>query len=58
MSEITRVNQNNVYFGNSCKLCGKYLTDSNPPQNLESNPDRNRDDPAKDQNYTNLCEYH
>ena len=46
-SECTRLNQNNVYFSNSCKLCQKYRTDSNPPQNLESNPDRNRDDPEK-----------
>ena len=49
-SEITRLNRNNVNFSNSFKLCRKYRTDSNPPQNLKSNPDRNRDDPEKDQN--------
>ena len=55
MSEITRLNKNNVYFSNSCKFCRKYRTDSNLPQNLESNPNRNRDDPAKHQNCD--CEF-
>ena len=34
-------------------MCRKYRTDLNPPQNLESNTDHNKDDPAKDQK----CDY-
>ena len=47
-SECTRLDKKNVYFSNSCILCQKYRTDSNPLQDLESNPHRNRDDPVKD----------